>query len=279
ASITWPVQPQQNIPTLTRLDRQLMLAVRDKVPYSLAATIDKPAIVQGDKGTINLKLTRVWPDLKNPLTAQIVDPPEPPIQNLIVNNNQPVTIAPGADTAAVPVQVNTNVTPGTYNLVFRTLMQIPYNKDPRAAQKPPVNVVLPSAPVALTVLPKTVATVTAAVPNANVKAGGATEVIVKVARQFEYAGEFKVQLVLPPNVAGVSADEVTIPAGMDEVKLMLKAAADAAPGPRADLLVRATATLNGNVAVTQEAKFTVTVVKDAFIRSHSRAREPRARTV
>jgi hypothetical protein len=42
---------------------------------------------------------------------------------------------------------------------------------------------------------------------------------------------------------------------------MLKAAADAAAGPRADLLVRATAMFNGNVAVTQEAKFTVTVVK------------------
>jgi hypothetical protein len=261
ASITWPVQPQQNIPTLTRLDRQLVLAVRDKVPYSVAATIDKPAVVQGDKATINLKLTRVWPDLKNPLTVQLVDPPEPPIANLIVNNNQPVTIAPGADTAAVPVQVNPNVLPGTYNLVFRTQTQIPYNKDPKAAQKPPVNVVLPSAPVALTVLPKTVATVTASVPNANVKAGAATEVIVKVARQFEYAGEFKVALVLPPNVAGVSADEVTIPAGMDEVKLVLKAAADAAAGPRADLLVRATAMFNGNVAVTQEAKFTVTVVK------------------
>ena len=37
--------------------------------------------------------------------------------------------------------------------------------------------------------------------------------VVKVARQFDYAGEFKVELVLPPNVKGVAADEVTIPAG------------------------------------------------------------------
>jgi hypothetical protein len=122
-------------------------------------------------------------------------------------------------------------------------------------------VVLPSTPVTLTVLPKIVATVTAAAPNPNIKAGTMGEVVVKVARMFDYAGDFKVQLVLPPNVQGVSAADVTIPAGADEVKLLLKAAADAAPGPRPDLVVRATAMVNGNVPTVQETKVTVNVVK------------------
>ena len=50
----------------------------------------------------------------------------------------------------------------------------------------------------LTVLPKTVATVTLATRRRTLKAGAQVEVVVKVTRQFDYAGEFKVQLVLPP---------------------------------------------------------------------------------
>src|SRR5262249_25309771 len=64
ASITWPVQPQQNIPTITRLDRNLALAVREKAPYSLVAGIDKATVVLGDKVTIPLKVTRLSPEFK-----------------------------------------------------------------------------------------------------------------------------------------------------------------------------------------------------------------------
>jgi len=131
-----------------------------------------------------------------------------------------------------------------------------------AKQKPPVIVVQPSTPFTITVLPKTVATVAATVPNPNVKAGTDGEVVVKVTRQFDYAGEFKVQLVLPPNVQGISAADVVIPAGKDEAKLVLKVPATAVPGPRNDLIVRATAMVNGNVPTVQDsAKFNVTVVK------------------
>jgi hypothetical protein len=62
-------------------------------------------------------------------------------------------------------------------------------------------------------------------------------------------------------VAGVSAAAVTIPAGADEAKLMLKADAAAAPGPRNELIVRATALYNPQTPTVQEAKFNVNVVK------------------
>jgi hypothetical protein len=256
ASITWPVQPQQNIPTISRLDRNVMLAVRDKAPYSLAATIDKPAVQQGDKATITVKLTRVWPEVKGPMQVLAIDLPP----NLTINNNQPVTIAPDKAEATLVVDAKAAAVPGTYNLVLRSQTQFPYNKDPKAPQKPPVNVVQPATPVTLTVLPKNLATVAVTVPNANVKAGGEIEVVAKLARLHEYAGEFKVELVLPPNLQGVSAEAVTIPAGKDEAKLILKAVADAAPGARNDLVVRATAAISG-VTTTQEAKFNVNVVK------------------
>ena len=113
----------------------------------------------------------------------------------------------------------------------------------------------------ITVLPKQVATVTVANANLTAKVGASVELVVRVARMFDYAGEFKVQVVLPANVKGISVADGIIPAGKDEVKLVVKAAADAAPGNRADVIVRATATLKGNIAVSQEVKFNVNVVK------------------
>ena len=266
ASITWPVPPGQNIPAMSRLDRQLVLAVRDKPPYNLTATIDKLNILQGDKANLTLKVDRLWPDFKQPLTVITVN--QPPFSNtlpanLVINNNQPVTLNPGKDTLPAPVIVNANVTPGTYTLVLRGQAQIPYNKDPTAPanQRPPIGVELPSTPLTITVLPKQVATVTLANANLTAKVGASAELVVRVARMFDYAGEFKVQVVLPANVKGISVADGVIPAGKDEVKLVVKAAADAAPGNRTDLIVRATATLKGNIAVTQEVKFNVNIVK------------------
>src|SRR5262249_3343797 len=83
----------------------------------------------------------------------------------------------------------------------------------------------------------------------------------RVARMYDYAGDFKVQLVLPPAAKGLSADGVTIPAGQNEAKVVLKAAADAAPGARPDLILRAVAMVNGNVPATHELKFAVNIIK------------------
>ena len=54
ASITWPVQPRQNIPTVSRLDRSLVLAVREQgavQPDRHAST--RPTVVQGDKANVD----------------------------------------------------------------------------------------------------------------------------------------------------------------------------------------------------------------------------------
>jgi hypothetical protein len=257
ASISWPVPPQQNIPTLTRLDRGLFLAVRDKAPFQVAAALDKTAVVQGDKANINVKLSRQWPDFKQPLTLTLQEP----LPNIVVNNNQPLTINPDKNDGSLPLVINANVEPGVYDIVLRGQTQIPFNKDPKAPQKPPTNVSLPSTVATLTVLPKQVGTLALATPNPSIKPGASTEVVLKVARLHQFGGEFAVQLVLPPNTAGISADPVKIEAGKDEAKLILKAAADAAPGPRGELIIRAVAMVNGNVPTTHELKFAVNVVK------------------
>jgi hypothetical protein len=259
--IVWPSpQPQIPMPVVSRVDRGSFLAVRAaQAPYSLSGTLDKPALLQGDKGTLKVKLARLWPDFKTPLTVQPQAQDLP--RNLRVNNNQPLNVAANATEGALPVVVAADVQPGTYTLVFRTQAQIPFDKDPAGKQKRPTNVVLPSAPVTLTILPRTVAKLALSNPAPTVKAGTQTEVVVKVERLYQYGGAFKVQLVLPPNTKGVEAAEVVIPPGRNEAKLVLKVPAGTAPGSRGNLVVRATALVGDKVPTTQEIKFNVNVVK------------------
>jgi hypothetical protein len=256
ASIVWPIPQGQNIPTISRLDRTLMLAVRPGAPYSLALTLDNPTIVQGDKGTLKVKLTRISPDFKTPLTVQAIQTELP--KGLTLNNNQPITIAANAAEGALPLNVPANVPPGNYTIVLRTQTQMPYNKDPMAKQKPNTLVVLPSAPVMLTVLPKSLAALSLSTPNVTVKLSKEAEVVVRVARQFGYEGEFKVQVVLPAGAKGVSIGDAVIPAGKDEAKLIVKAGA--MPVNVSNLIVRATALYQGHPTI-HEVKLNVNVVK------------------
>jgi hypothetical protein len=256
ASIVWPIQPGQNIPTISRVDRGVLLAVRPNAPYSLTPSLDKPALVQGEKGTLKVKLTRISPDFKTPLTVQSTPAELPP--GLSLNNNQPITIAPNAAEGALPINVPPNLPPGTYTIVLRTQTQMPYSKDPMAKQKPNTLVVLPSAPVTLTILPKELAKLSLSTPNVTVKTGKDTEVVVRINRQYGYSGEFKVQVVLPPAAKGVQIGDAVIAAGKDEAKLVIKAGA--MPVNLPNLIVRATATYQGH-ATTHEVKLNVNVVK------------------
>jgi hypothetical protein len=79
-------------------------------------------------------------------------------------------------------------------------------------------------------------------------------------RQFDYEGEFKVEVVLPAAVKDVSVAAVTVPPGQNEAKLAIAIPADAPPGNRADLVVKATAMYHG-MPIVHEVKFNVNVVK------------------
>jgi hypothetical protein len=265
ASLVWPLPPQQNIPAIARLDRGLMLAVRGKAPYLIKTSLDKPSVVQGDKATLKVSVDRLWADFKNPLQVQVMQSPqrqgsELP-QNLRVNNNQLFNLAPAAKEGSLAVTIGPDVPPGVYNIVLRGQAQIPYNKDPMAKVKQPTFVIQPSTPVSLTVLPKSLANLTLGNTNPTIKIGAQVEVPVRVARRFGYDGEFKVQLVLPPGVKGVEAAEVSIPAGKDEAKLVIRVPADSMPGSRGNLTVRAVALFNGKVPTNHEVKLNVNVVK------------------
>ena len=252
ASITWPVPPQNNIQTVTRLERQFVLAVRaDKAPYSLTCGFDTKAILHGDKLTIPMKLTRHWADFKAPL--QVVPIPQEMPQGV---NFGPLTLAPGKDDQQLTFIIPGNVQTGTYTFVFKSFAQIPL---PGAKGKA-ANVVQCSTPVTVTVLPKTVATLSVSNAAPALKPGDQFELVVKVARTNDYTDSFKVKLVLPKDLKGISAEEVTIPAGKNEVVLLLDADEDAIPGPRNNITVQATAVIQG-VTLTHETKINVMVTK------------------
>lgn len=258
AGIVWPLaNPANANPTISRVERNLLLAVRGKAPFHMVANLDKPVMIHGEKVNLTLKLTRLWPDFKQPLQVQIIEIPP----NLVLANN-PATIAPDKGDAGMTLQAPATVQPGVYNLVVRASAQIPFNKDPAAKDKPAVNVVQPVFPATLTIAPTTLGTLTLGNNNPMVKPGGQTELVVKVARQFGYTGEFKVEVTVPPTVKGISLNPLVISAGKEEARLSIKAAADAMPGTLSGMMIKASAPWNGSIPTTTPAvPFSVTVIK------------------
>ncbi|MBA4191742.1 MAG: hypothetical protein C0467_27495 [Planctomycetaceae bacterium] len=278
ASVTWGTsQANANVPVIARLDQSLVLSVRpEKALFSIApepanATIKlngkdekltAPLTVkQGDKFTMPLKVTWVSPDKQNvTLTAEPIAPNA---------QNSPVTVQVGTQPTkekpegVLNFDVKPAAQPGVYAITVKGVAQVPFTRDPMAKQKGGnVPVEEFTEPILVTVLPVSLAKLTVGnIPNNTVKLGMTAELTIKVERQYGFAGEFKVKFAPPMGTTGVTADEVTIPAGKDEAKLVVKAAADAKPGNVSNAVVTVTALYDQKHAITHEAKVTFTVAK------------------
>jgi hypothetical protein len=260
ASISW-AEPQPNVPTISRIDREFLIAVREKPPYRFTVKETALTVKLGEKAPLNFKVERLWPDFKGPIQVRATHGPQqnqPLIPGLQFNNNQPVTIAADKSEGTGTLNVSNNAQPGVYSFVLRADAQHQFEKVPKG---PKVNTGLsyPALPVTLTVIPATLASVSASV--GNVKIGGAGEITVKVSRKYNYAGEFKLKLILPAGVAGINVAEAVIPAGKDEIKVPLKIAPDAKPGNVANVVVQATGMFDGKTAISSETKFNLNLVK------------------
>jgi hypothetical protein len=251
ATILWPVPPQQNVSTLSRIDREVVLAVRDKAPFNLEAGIDSVVAVHGSKITIPLKLTRLWPDFKAQVRILPLNLPGR-IQF------QPIILSPGKDEAKLSINVPNNVPPGVYTLVLRGQAQLTPDRRNRNNQN---QLTQPATPVALTIVPKSLATVNLSTRNLKARPGSKTEVEVRLSSRYDtFAGDYKVQLVLNGKARGIHAEEVTVPSGQDRIKLMIEVDEDAQPGTQIEALVRATAMV-GKTPVVQETRLSVAVDK------------------
>jgi len=89
------------------------------------------------------------------------------------------------------------------------------------------------------------------------KRGDKIEVKVTVARQSGFAGPVKLSLPAVPNLKGVAAAEVDIPADKNEGVLTVTAAGDAVEGMQANLIVRGTADFGGPAQVDAPAAIQV----------------------
>jgi hypothetical protein len=278
ATVTWGVNIQQNqSPVLARLDQGLFLAVRpQKAIFTLIPELDKATIKvnntdqklplpltlpQGEKLTVPVKVNWIFPDKQNvTLTAEPIaaNPQASPVTVQI--GTQPTKEKPEG---VVTLTVKNTAWPGTYTLNLKGVAQVPFVKDPAAKQKGgPVPAEVISEPIQVIVVPTTLAKVTVGnLPNNTLKLGSTGELLVKVERQYGYAGEFKVKFTPPMGTTGVTAEEVTIPAGKDEARLVLKAAADAKPGSVANASITVVGVYNPKHTITQEAKVTFTLAK------------------
>jgi hypothetical protein len=96
----------------------------------------------------------------------------------------------------------------------------------------PANIVLftPAAPVTITVKPGPATLAVAPANNGMVKKGEKIEVKVTVNRINNFAGPVTLSLSLPPNVAGLTAEPVTVAADAKEGTLVVTAAPEAPGG-------------------------------------------------
>ncbi|HWE37500.1 MAG TPA: PPC domain-containing protein [Isosphaeraceae bacterium] len=146
ATITWPV-PQPGIPTLSRLDHALALAVRDTAPFRLAPEPATITMAPGDRKEVTLKLERLRPDFKAAVQVLAAD--------LLTPNRNPAvvptvgSIGPGQDSARVTLAFRPPPAPGSYSVIFRARVQVPGR--PGA---PPHILTLPAAPITVTIEPK-----------------------------------------------------------------------------------------------------------------------------
>ncbi len=276
ATVTWGVQPGNNTPTLGRLAQSLVIAVRpEKAFFKLAAdpaaaTVktggkDEKAtgpifLKQGEKLTLPVKVTWVSADKQNVTLA--ADPVFPNQQQA------PFTMTAGTQPTkekaegVVSVDVRANAFPGKYAVTIRGESQVQFTRDGAKDKGKATPAAAFADPVEFTVLPTSLVKVAPGqIPNNALKLGDKAEMLIKLDRQFDYAGPLKVKFAAPMGLTGVTADEVTVPAGKgEEAKLVIRAAADAKAGAVNNAVITVTGTFAGKEIVT-ETKVNFNVAK------------------
>jgi hypothetical protein len=257
ATITWRV-PQINIPAISRLDRALVLAVRDKAPFSLVAAKERYSAFPGGRINVKLKLTRNHPGMGgNIQLASLSIPP-----GLTFN---PTNLGPmkqdsggGADYNVV-LNVKPNAAPGLFTVVLRGQTQGGMVKG-KGKGRPPIGTVFQvSTPITVTILPKQLAKLTVSPQTLKATPGKETTLLVKVARIYDFQGPFKIELILPASVKGIQAASTEIKAGENDAKLILRTPPGTPQGNHT-VTIRATAQFQGHPVV-HEARVNINVVK------------------
>jgi hypothetical protein len=140
---TTRVWPEANISS-SRPMREFFIGVRETAPYSLKIVPEKISVESGKKAELKLVATRTWPEFREKITVI-------PLAFPGNFNFGSFDIPAGQAEATLTIDVQNNTRPGDYTLSVLGQAQVPYNKDPAAAQKPNTLVSTPSQPVTITV--------------------------------------------------------------------------------------------------------------------------------
>jgi hypothetical protein len=215
----------------------------------------------GDKLVVPVKVTWQGGEARaNPVNVRF-EPTTPNNQNAPLGvqggggNNPNMTIPKEKGDGSLTVDVRPTAVPGVYSIHLQADTQVSFLRDPAMKDKKSNAVVQAFAePIAVTVLPVTLGKFTATPPaNNQLKAGTTAELLVKVERQADYAGEYAIKVALPADVKGVTVKDAVLPAGKDEVKIPIEVAADVKDAG-VPLTLTATATVHGKFPISHEVK-------------------------
>ena len=161
-----------------------------------------------------------------------------------------VPIAKEAKTGLFPFFVGKNLPPGIYTFVLRGTGHYPFNKDPKAKEKPNINLIEPSNPITVLIRPSPV-NMTVDNKGGALKQGGSLEVDVNIARQNGCTGAVSLSLVSGPALK-LTAAPVSVEAAQTQAKIVIQAAKDSPAGNAIPVVVRAAASVKGEVIEVDE---------------------------
>jgi hypothetical protein len=139
------VWPEANVGS-SRPMRSLPVAVRESAPFALHFVPERLEVEAGKKTQLKLQLDRSWPDFKNNVKVLPLSLPG----YFRLDGGE---VAAGKNEVAVTVEVQPNTPRGEFTMAVVGQAQVPFSKDPAAAQRPNTLVSQPSRPLTLVVLP------------------------------------------------------------------------------------------------------------------------------
>ncbi len=215
------------------------LAVKEKAPFTLAIKIDPPEGIPGGKANVTITATR-----DAGFDEEITLSPPTGLPATIPPPKTVAAIAKGKTESSFPLDLNAKTPIGEY-FILVTAKTKHMGKELSGAA--PLMLVL-GAPFDLQVEPTVV----------NLKPGDKAKVKVLAVRRGGYNGPIALDFRnLPANVTG---DKASIPAGKNDIEVMITADAKAAPAENAAVMVGGAASALNNLANVSPA-FIVNVQK------------------
>ena len=147
------VNKQQNDPALSRVENELVLAVRGRAPFTIIARPPR-TIVAGTKIDLPFEISRLSADFKAPVQIAPADGPTAMPAGIVFNDQKPLAVPADKETAPATLEVKKSVVPGQYTVYLEGTAAYAVSNDPTGkAAKVNVNAVFPATPITFTVLP------------------------------------------------------------------------------------------------------------------------------